>query len=171
MSSGVIILRIPCVCYISHLLMKITSVNLQRMYMPIKHGPKKLRVHFANCLKIACMFRNFATSFIRFAQMYMAQKACGRTILASNVCHILSLTTNGDRCIKKCLISPLSLVLGVQKHKTIYGKSWPANLLQVLTLTFYPFIKVELGYQLIILKELHISLIIGPRASKYGSHW
>ena len=44
------------------------------------------------------------------------------------------------------LIYPLPLLLGVQKVKTSYRKSWPENLLQVLNLTFDPSFKVKLGH-------------------------
>ena len=45
-------------------------------------------------------------------------------------------------CVK-CLISPLSLLLGVWNVKTAYRKSWPGNLFQLRTLTFDPFFSVK----------------------------
>ena len=48
--------------------------------------------------------------------------------------------------------------------KTIYRKSWPANLLQASNLTFDPCFKVNFC---LYTKRPYMSLIIGPRASKY----
>ena len=47
---------------------------------------------------------------------------------------------------KMAAISPLSLLLGVCNVKTNYGKSWPGNLFQLLTLTFDPFFNVKWGH-------------------------
>ena len=69
----------------------------------------------------------------------------------------------GGGPFQKALTSPLSLVLGVWNEKTASWKSWSANLLQVLNLTFDPCF-------VIILKGAYISQKIDSIASKYENN-
>ena len=84
--------------------------------------------------------------------MYMASTACLRVILASfwkqNGLHITSLivTSNGGLRIKKGLILPLSLRLGVEIYvKQLTGNQWLANILEASNLTLDPYFKAKWG--------------------------
>ena len=80
---------------------------------------------------------------------YMARKASLIVISAyfakQNGRHITCLMSNGVILLKG-LISPLPLLLGVWDVKTIFRKSRPWNISQVLNLTFDPCFKVKWGH-------------------------